>query len=126
MLYIEMDAKYLGTWFLQDFFEVLGKIYELNRLNWKAENATEEEAEKMRAQAREIEKEYDKAELIGIEALETLRGTHCSFAVDEEEKVFGIRESKYPPTDTRNHTESQWLIKIHDSEMEPLLSQRPQ
>ena len=126
MLNIEMDIRYLGTWFIQDFGEVLKKIYEMNRLNWKAEKVPEEEKEKLKAQAREIEKEYDKAFLLGIEALETMRGTFCSFFVNEEEKVFGVMESKWPPDDIRHHKENEWVIKIHDEKMEPLIQQRLQ
>lgn len=126
MLYIEMDAKYLGTWFLQEFGEVLKKIYELNRLEWKAEKAPAKEKEELKAQAKEIEKEYDKAFIVGLKALETMRGTHCSFSVNEEEKIFGVMESKWPPDDIRHHKENKWIIKIHDKKMEPLTQQRSQ
>ena len=126
MLQIEMDIKYLGTWFIQDFGEVLKKIYEMNRLHWKAKNSTQEEAGELKAREKEINKEYDKAYLIGIEALETMRGTHCSFTVDENEKVFGIVESKYHPEDGRYMQDRNWVIKIHDEKMEPLMQQRLQ
>ena len=125
-MYIEMDAKYLGTWFLQEFGEVLKKIYEMNRLHYKAEKAPKEEVDKLKTQVKEIEKEYDKAFHIGLKALETMKGTYCSFTINEEEKVFGITESKYPHDDIRHQTENKWVIKIHDEKMEPLMAQRLQ
>ena len=124
MLHIEMDAKYLGTWFLQEFGEVLKKIYELNRIEWKAQMALYEEKEELKTKAKEIEKEYNKAFIVGLKALETMRGTHCSFSVNEEEKIFGVVESKYPPDDMRHLKENEWVIKIHDEKMEPLMAQR--
>lgn len=125
-MYIEMDSKYLGTWFLQEFGEVLKKIYEMNRLNYKAEEAPKEEAEKLRAQKKEIEKEYDKAFIVGLMAVDMLQGKPCTFAVDEENKVFGIVESDYPFDDKKSYSDNKWVIKIHKDDMEPLMTQRLQ
>lgn len=125
-MYIEMDSKYLGSWFLQEFGEVLKKIYEMNRLHYKAEKAPKGEKEKLRNQEKEIEKEYNKAFHIGVEALETMRGTHCSFTINEDEKIFGITESKYHPADEKYMQNQNWVIKIHENDMEPLMAQRPQ
>ena len=117
MLYIEMDSKYIDTWFIQDFTEVIKKMYEKGRLELRAQLAAAREAEKLKAQAREIEKEYERAFHIGLEALGTMRGTHCSFAFDETEKIYGVVESKYHPADDRYMEDQNWVIKIHENDM---------